>query len=66
MMARRSFAQKRTYKPEKLVVGVDVPLGKDKGVEVPLRANNGIWKKMNDENGTCDTKILRRGLNVQG
>lgn len=66
MMARRSFAQKRAYKPEKLVVGVDVPLGKDKGVEVPLRANNGIWKKMNDENGTCDTKILRRGLNVQG
>lgn len=65
-MARRSFAQKRTCKPEKLVIGVDVPLGKEKGVEVPLRANNGVWKRMNDENGTCDTKILRRGLNVQG
>ncbi len=65
-MARRSFAQKRTYKPGKLVVGVDVPLDKEKGLEVPLRANKGIWKRMNDENGTCDTKILRRGLNVQG
>lgn len=65
-MARRSFAQKRGCKPEKLVTGVDVAIGKDKCVEVPLRANNGIWKKMNDENGTCDVKVLRRGLNVQG
>lgn len=62
----RSFAQKRTYKPEKLVKGVDVPIVKEKGVEVPLRANNGVWRCMNSENGTCDTKILRRGLNVQG
>lgn len=65
-MARRYFSQKRTCKPEKSVMGVDVPLGKEKGVEVPLRANNGVWKRMNGENGTCDTKILRRGLNVQG
>lgn len=65
-MARRSFAQKRGYKPEKLVIGIDVDVGKDKCVEVPLRANNGIWKKMNGENGTCDVKVLRRGLNVQG
>lgn len=65
-MTRRSFAQKRGCKPEKSVVGVDVPLGKEKSVEVPLRANKGVWRKMNDENGTCDTKILRRGLNVQG
>ena len=65
-MARRSFPQKRTFKPEKLVTGIDVAVGKDKCVEVPLRANNGIWKKMNDENGTCDVKVLRRGLNVQG
>lgn len=65
-MARHSFAQKRTCKPEKSVVGVDVPITKENGVEVPLRANNGVWKKMNGENGTCDTKILRRGLNVQG
>ena len=65
-MARRSFAQKRGYKPENLVVGVDVALGKDKAVEVPLRANNGVWRKMNNENGTCDVKVLRRGLNVQG
>ena len=65
-MARRSFAQKRVCKPEKLVMGVDVAIGKDKCVEVPLRANNGIWKKMNDENGTCDVKVLRRGLNIQG
>lgn len=65
-MARRSFTQKRGCKPEKLVVGIDVAIGKDNGVEEPLRANNGIWKKMNDENGTCDVKVLRRGLNVQG
>ena len=65
-MARRSFAQKRGCKPEKLVAGTGVTLVKDKGVEVSLRANNGIWKKMNDENGTCDVKVLRRGLNVQG
>lgn len=65
-MARRSFAQKRGCKPEKLVIGVDVAIGEDKHVEAPLRANNGIWKKMNGENGTCDVKVLRRGLNVQG
>ena len=65
-MSRRSFPQKRTFKPEKLVTGIDVAFGKDKGVEMPLRANNGIWRKMNDENGTCDVKVLRRGLNVQG
>lgn len=65
-MARRSFAQKRGCKPEKLVIGIDVAPEKDKGVGVPLRVNNGIWKKMNDENGTCDVKVLRRGLNVQG
>ena len=65
-MARRSFAQKRGCKPEKMVIGVDVAIGKDNSVEVPLRENNGIWKKMNYENGTCDVKVLRRGLNVQG
>lgn len=65
-MARRSFSQKRTFKPEKMVTGIDVAFGKDKSVETSLRANNGIWRKMNDENGTCDVKVLRRGLNVQG
>lgn len=65
-MARRSFAQKRGCKPEKMVTGIDVALGEDKRVEVPLRENNGIWKKMNGENGTCDVDVLRRGLNVQG
>jgi hypothetical protein len=65
-MARRSFPQKRTFKPEKMVTGIDVAFGKDKSVETSLRANNGIWRKMNDENGTCDVKVLRRGLNVQG
>lgn len=65
-MARRSFSQKQGCKPEKLVASTDVAFGKDKCVETPLRANNGIWKKMNDENGTCDVKVLRRGLNVQG
>lgn len=65
-MARRSFAQKRGCKPEKLVIGVDVSPDKENGLETPLRANNGVWRPMNSENGTCDTKILRRGLNVQG
>jgi hypothetical protein len=65
-MARRSFPQKRTFKPEKMVTGIDVAFGKDNSVETSLRANNGIWRKMNDENGTCDVKVLRRGLNVQG
>lgn len=65
-MARRSFPQKRTFKPEKIVTGIDVAFGKDKSVETSLRANNGIWRKMNDENGTCDVDVLRRGLNVQG
>lgn len=63
-MARRSFPQKRTFKPEKTVTGIDVAFGEDKSVEILLRANNGIWRKMNDENGTCDVKVLRRGLNV--
>jgi hypothetical protein len=65
-MARRSFPQKRTFKPEKMVTGIDVAFVKDNSVETSLRANNGIWRKMNDENGTCDVKVLRRGLNVQG
>jgi hypothetical protein len=65
-MARRSFAQKLGCKPEKMVTGIDVALGKDKSVDVPLRENNGIWRKMNGENGTCDVDVLRRGLNVQG
>lgn len=66
MMARRSFPQKRAFKLEKMVTGIDVAFGKDNSVDTSLRANNGIWRKMNDENGTCDVKVLRRGLNVQG
>lgn len=65
-MATRKIKQKRTYKPQKMVIGVDIGNGKDMAAEVPFRANNGVWKPMNLENGLCDTKILRRGLDVQG
>ena len=65
-MATRRIQQKHTCKPRKLVIGVDIGFGKDIAVEVPFRANNGVWKAMNSENGLCDTKILKRGLNVQG
>ena len=65
-MAIRKNQQKRTCKPQKLVIGVDVGVGKDIAVEVSFRANNGVWRAMNSENGLCDTKILKRGLNVQG
>lgn len=65
-MATRKIKQKYTYKPKKVSIGVDVAVGKDMTAEVPFRANNGVWKPMNSENGFCDTKILRRGLDVQG
>jgi hypothetical protein len=65
-MATRRIQQKRTYKPQKIAIGVDVGAGKDMTAEEPFRANNGVWKPMNSENGLCDTKILRRGLDVQG
>lgn len=65
-MATRRIQQKRTYKPQKIVIGIDVGVGKDMTAEVPFRANNWVWKSMNSENGLCDTKILRRGLDVQG
>lgn len=65
-MARCSFAQKRVYKPEKLVASTDVALYENNGLEVSLCSNNGVWRKMNGENGTCDVDVMRRGLNVQG
>jgi hypothetical protein len=65
-MATHKIKQKRTYKPQKMAIGVDVWAGKDMTAEETFRANNGVWKPMNSENGLCDTKILRRGLDVQG
>jgi hypothetical protein len=65
-MATHKIKQKRAYKPQKTAIGVDVGAGKDMTAEEPFRANNGVWKPMNSENGLCDTKILRRGLDVQG
>ena len=65
-MATSKIKQKHAYKPQKMVVGVDVGVGKDMSAEAPFRVNNGVWKPMNSENGLCDTKILRRGLDVQG
>lgn len=65
-MAIRKFQQKRTCKPQKMVIGVNVGASKDMTAEVHFRVNNGVWKPMNSENGLCDTKILRRGLDVQG
>lgn len=65
-MVTRRIQQKRTYKTQKMVIGMDVGVGKDTTAEAPFRANNGVWKSMNSENGLCDTKILRRGLDVQG
>lgn len=65
-MVTRKIQQKHTYKPKKVSIGVDVGIGKDMTAEAPFCANNGVWKPMNSENGLCDTKILRRGLDVQG
>lgn len=65
-MATRKIQQKRTYKPLNVSVSVVHDSGAEKALEYSFRSNKGVWKAMNSENGLCDTKILRRGLDVQG
>ena len=60
-----AIAQKRTRRAVSSLPLPEIPLDAEKGLEAPLRANTGIFRPMNDENGRCDVKILRRGLNVQ-
>lgn len=57
-------ARRHTSKPEIVLTLPDVPPSKETGLQTPLRANAGVFRPMNDENGRCDVKILRRGLNV--
>ena len=65
-MTTRKIQQKRTYKPLNISASVVHDSGTEKALEPPFCANKGVWKPMNSENGLCDTKILRRGLDVQG
>ena len=65
-MATRKNQQKCTYKPLKVLASVVHDSGAEKVLEPFFCANKGVWKAMNSENGLCDTKILRRGLDVQG
>lgn len=65
-MATRKNQQKRTRKPLKVLASVVHDSDTEKALEPCFCANKGVWKAMNSENGLCDTKILRRGLNVQG
>lgn len=65
-MVTRKNQHKRTDKPLKVLTSVVHDSGTEKALEPPFCANKGVWKAMNQENGLCDTKILRRGLNVQG
>lgn len=65
-MVTRKNQQKRTIKPLKVLASVLYDSGTENALKQPFCANKGVWKAMNSENGLCDTKILRRGLNVQG
>ena len=60
-----AIAQKRTRKAVSSSALPEIPLDAEMVSEDTLRANTGIFRPMNDENGRCDVKILRRGLNVQ-
>jgi hypothetical protein len=57
-------ALKRTSETIFPEVATRIPQSAETGLETPLRANAGVFRPMNDENGRCDVKILRRGLNV--
>lgn len=57
-------ARKRTSEAIFPEVATRIPPSAETGLETPLRANAGVFRPMNDENGRCDVKILRRGLNV--
>ena len=58
-------ARKRTFEAVYQEGATRVPPTAETGLQAPLRANAGVFRPMNDENGRCDVKILRRGLNVQ-
>ena len=57
-------ARRRTSEAIFPEVATRIPQSAETGLEAPLRANAGVFRPMNDENGRCDVKILRRGLNV--
>ena len=57
-------SRKRTSETIFPEVATRIPPSAETGLETPLRANAGVFRPMNDENGRCDVKILRRGLNV--
>lgn len=59
-----AIARKRTSETIFPEVATRIPPSAETGLETPLRANTGVFRPMNDENGRCDVKILRRGLNV--
>ena len=59
------IAQKRTFEAVSQEGATRVPPTAETGLQAHLRANAGVFRPMNDENGRCDVKILRRGLNVQ-
>lgn len=58
------IARKRTSETIFSEGATRIPPSAETGLETPLRANAGVFRPMNDENGRCDVKILRRGLNV--
>ena len=60
-----AISQKRTSETISQEVATRVPPTAETCLQAPLRANAGVFRPMNDENGRCDVKILRRGLNVQ-
>lgn len=59
-----TIARKRTSETIFPEVATRIPPSAETGLQTPLRANAGVFRPMNDENGRCDVKILRRGLNV--
>ena len=59
-----AIARKRTSETIFPEVATRIPPSAETGLETTLRANAGVFRPMNDENGRCDVKILRRGLNV--
>ena len=59
-----AIARKRTSETIFPEVATRIPPSSETGLETSLRANAGVFRPMNDENGRCDVKILRRGLNV--
>ena len=59
-----AIARKRTSETIFPEVATRIPPSAETGLETSLRANAGVFRPMNDENGRCDVKILRRGLNV--